>query len=79
MISSMSKKGDCWDNAVSESFSKTLKNECVFYKNYTTRAEAKKDIVNYIEMFYNSNRLHSYLGYVAPRQFEENNNLKNVV
>ena len=73
----MSKKGDCWDNAF-ESFFGTLKNGCVFYKNYTTRAETKKDIVDYIEMFYNSSRLHSYLGYVSPRQFEENNSLKNV-
>lgn len=70
-ISSMSRKGDCWDNAVAESFFGTLKTERVSWRSYQTREEAKRDIVDYLEMFYNSKRLHSYLGYVSPRQFEE--------
>lgn len=70
-ISSMSRKGDCWDNAVAESFFGTLKTERISWRSYQTREEAKRDIVDYLEMFYNSKRLHSYLGYVSPRQFEE--------
>ena len=71
MISSMSRKGNCWDNAVAESFFGSLKTERVFFSNYKTREEARRDIVDYIEMFYNSNRRHSYLGYVSPKEFEE--------
>jgi putative transposase len=71
MISSMSRKGDCWDNSVAESFFGSLKTERVFFSNHRTRDAAKRDIVDYIEMFYNSRRHHSYLGYVSPRQFEE--------
>ena len=66
-IGSMSRKGDCWDNSVSR-----LKDEREFWGNYQTRDEAKKDILNYILMFYNSQRLHSKLGYVSPQQFENN-------
>ena len=69
-ISSMSRKGDCFDNAVAESFFGSLKTERVHFANYQTREEAKLDIVDYIEMFYNSRRFHPYLGYVSPRQFE---------
>lgn len=71
MKSSMSRKGDCWDNAVAESFFGSLKTERVFFTNYKTREEARRDIVDYIEMFYNSNRRHSYLGYLCPKEFEE--------
>jgi len=71
MKSSMSRKGDCWDNAVAESFFGSLKTERVFFTNYKTREEARRDIFDYIEMFYNCKRLHSYLGYVSPRRFEE--------
>ena len=71
MISSMSRKGNCWDNAVAESFFGSLKTERVFFSSYATREEARRDIVDYIEMFYNSNRRHSYLGYVSPKKFEE--------
>lgn len=71
MISSMSRKGDCWDNAVAESFFGSLKTERVFFTNYNTRDEARRDIVDYIEMFYNSKRRHSYLGYLSPREYEE--------
>jgi transposase InsO family protein len=67
---SMSRKGDCWDNAVVESFFGTLKSERIHWRNYQTREEARADIVHYITMFYNSQRLHSYLGYQSPAEFE---------
>jgi transposase InsO family protein len=67
---SMSRKGDCWDNAVVESFFGSLKQERIQWKNYQTRFEAQKDILNYIAMFYNSHRLHSYLGYKSPNDYE---------
>ncbi|GAA3938724.1 hypothetical protein GCM10022277_38550 [Litoribacillus peritrichatus] len=68
---SMSRKGDCWDNAVVESFFGSLKQERVQWKSYQTRYEAQQDILNYISMFYNSQRLHSYLGYKSPNEFEQ--------
>lgn len=68
--SSMSRKGDCWDNAVAESFFGTLKLELVFWEKYITREQAKRSIVDYIEMFYNSNRRHSYLDYISPMEYE---------
>ena len=67
---SMSRKGDCWDNSVVESFFGTLKQERVQWRHYQTRYEAKKDVLEYITMFYNSQRLHSYLGYMSPNQYE---------
>jgi putative transposase len=67
---SMSRKGNCWDNAVAESFFGSLKQEQVQWKNYQTRYEAQQDILSYIAMFYNSNRLHSFLGYTSPNQYE---------
>ena len=69
-IGSMSKKGCCWDNAVAESFFGSLKQERVHWNNYATRYEAQQDILHYITMWYNSNRLHSYLGYRCPNTFE---------
>jgi putative transposase len=68
---SMSRKGDCWENAVAESFFGSLKQELVQWKNYQTRLEAQQDILGYIAMHYNSNRLHSFLGYVSPNQYEK--------
>ena len=76
MKSSMSRKGDCWDNSVAESFFGSLKPERVFDCNYFTREEAKRDVVDYIEMFYNSSRRHSYLGYFSPMEFEKRMALK---
>ncbi len=76
MLSSMSRKGDCWDNSVAESFFGSLKIERVFDSVYRTRAEARRDIVDYIEMFYNSKRRHSYLGYLSPKEFEKRMALK---
>ena len=69
-IGSMSRKGNCWDNAVAESFFGSLKQERVQWRHYQTRYEAQQDILNYISMFYNSYRLHSYLEYANPNQFE---------
>jgi putative transposase len=71
MVCSMSRKGNCWDNAVMESFFGTLKTECVHHQNYQTRAEAQSDIFDYIEVFYNRQRLHSALGYRSPVDFEK--------
>jgi transposase InsO family protein len=70
MLCSMSRKGDCWDNAVAESFFSTLKTERVHHRLYRSRAEARRDIFEYIEVFYNRVRLHSTLGYLSPAQFE---------
>lgn len=69
-VGSMSRKGNCWDNCVAESFFGRLKNERVDWRNYQTRQEAKQDILDYITMFYNNQRLHSSLGYQCPNQFE---------
>ena len=70
MICSMSRKGDCWDNAVMESFYRSLKVECVYLTRYRTREEARRDIFTYIELFYNRVRRHSYLGYLSPEEYE---------
>ena len=70
---SMSRKGNCYDNAMVESFFHTLKVELVHRKKYSTRLEAKQDIEKYILEFYNSRRRHSSLDYVSPNQYEENN------
>ena len=69
MICSMSRKGNCWDNAPSESWFNSLKNERVHGRRYATRAEATADIFEYIEVFYNRKRRHSTLGYKSPTQF----------
>jgi len=66
----MSRKGNCWDNAVAERFFGSLKQEQVQWRNYQTRFEARQDTLNYISMFYNAYRLHSYIGYMSPNQFE---------
>ena len=71
IIGSMSRKGDCWDNAVVESFFGSLKQERVQWRHYQTRFEAQQDILDYITMFYNSRRLHSYLGYMSPNDYEK--------
>jgi len=70
ILQSMSRKGNCWDNAVSESFFHTLKTELVHHQRYQTRAEAKQDIFEYIEVFYNRERLHSANDYVSPVDYE---------
>lgn len=67
---SMSRKGNCYDNAVMESFFATLKQELVYHRQYQTRKEAKQDIFEYIQVWYNRKRRHSSLGYFSPEQFE---------
>jgi putative transposase len=69
-ICSMSRKGNCWDNAVAESFFKIIKSELTYHCTYSTRQEARDSIFEYIEAFYNSKRLHSSIGYLSPMQFE---------
>ena len=71
VICSMSRKGNCWDNACVESFFGSLKTERVKDKIYGSFEDAKKDIFNYIEMFYNRKRRHKTLGYVSPVVYEE--------
>jgi transposase InsO family protein len=68
---SMSGKGECLDNAVAERFFGSLKREWTSHRSYGTRQEARDDIIAYIEMFYNSTRKHSYLGYVSPNEYEK--------
>ncbi len=68
---SMSRKGECLDNAVAESFFGTLKTEWVDDQDYKTRTEAKESLFQYIELFYNRRRRHSHLGYKSPVQFEQ--------
>ena len=70
MQQSMSGRGDCWDNAVMESFWSTLKTELVNHEAYATHDQARASIFEYIEVFYNRKRLHSSLGYVSPEAFE---------
>ncbi len=70
MIPSMSRKGNCYDNAVAESFFSTLKNELVHHQTYHTREEASRDIFAFIEGFYNRQRLHQSLGYLSSLAFE---------
>src|SRR5262245_27723902 len=67
---SMSGVAQCWDNAPVESFFASLKKELVHHEKYTTRAEARASIFEYVEVFYNRARLHSSLGYLSPEQFE---------
>jgi putative transposase len=70
MRCSMSRKGDCLDNAVAERFFGSLKRERTAHCQYATRQEARDDVIDYIEMFYNSTRQHSYLGYISPNEYE---------
>lgn len=70
IVSSMSGKGDCWDNAPVESFFATLKKELVYRERYATREQAKVSLFDYIEVFYNRIRIHSALGYMSPLQYE---------
>jgi len=69
-IGSMSRLGNCWDNSVAESFFGSLKQERCQWRHYQTRYAAQQDILQYIVVFYNSYRLHSYLGYKSPNQYE---------
>jgi len=70
IVCSMSRRGDCWDNAVAESFFATLKVELVHDATWATRATARTDLFEYLELFYNGQRRHSALGFLSPRAFE---------
>ena len=70
IVCSMSRRGDCWDNAVAESFFATLKVELVHDATWATRAAARTELFEYLELFYNGQRRHSALGYLSPRAFE---------
>jgi transposase InsO family protein len=70
LVASMSRKGDCWDNAVAESFFATLRAELVDHANYLTHDAAKLSIGEYIDCFYNIERRHSFLDYINPIEFE---------
>ena len=67
----MSRSGDCWDNAAMESFFSSLKSERTSRRNYQTRDEARADVFDYIERFYNPRRRHSTLGYLSPVDYEK--------
>jgi transposase InsO family protein len=71
IVSSMSRSGHCLDNAVAERFFRTLKTECLLNWRTMPAEDVKHDIVDYIEMFYNSDRLHSFTGYCSPNEFEK--------
>ena len=76
---SMSRKGNCWDNAVAESFFKTLKVELIYHEDFKSIEQAKLAVFEYIEIWYNRKRLHSSLGYKTPVEVEiEFNKMKNV-
>ena len=70
IVCSMSRKGDCYDNAAMESFWATLKTELVHHEHYATHEQARASVFEYIEVFYNRKRLHSSLGYMSPETFE---------
>ena len=70
IVCSMSRRGDCWDNAVAESFFSTLDIECARGEVFASRAVARREILEYILRFYNPTRLHSFLGYRSPMEFE---------
>lgn len=71
VVSSMSRRGNCYDNAPTESYFATLKRELVYRSNYTSHAEAKQDIFEYIEVWYNRQRKHSSIGYMSPVEYEQ--------
>jgi transposase InsO family protein len=71
VIQSMSRKGDCWDNAVAESFFKTLKTEWIYRNKYATKKQATVSVFEYIETWYNTQRSHSSLNYLSPQEFGE--------
>ncbi len=75
---SMSRRGNCYDNAVAESFFKTLKKELIRKQVFHTREVTASKIFEYIEMFYNSKRRHSYLNYLSPNEFEKRYNLESL-
>jgi putative transposase len=71
LVQSMSGKGNCYDNAITETFFHTLKTELIYWERFETREEARRKIFDYIEVWYNRQRLHSHLGYSTPVEFEQ--------
>jgi putative transposase len=71
-VQSMSRKGNCWDNAVAESFFHTLKTQLIYHRKFQDQGEAEQSIFNYIEIYYNRRRRHSTIGYQSPAMFESN-------
>lgn len=71
LVQSMSRKGNCWDNAVAESFFHLLKTELVYHARWQDHLDSYHDLFEYLEIFYNRERLHSTLGYLTPAQFEQ--------
>lgn len=71
MVCSMSRKGNCYDNACAETFFSSIKCELLYQKKYSTREEARKDIFWYIEIYYNRKRIHQALGYLTPEEFKK--------
>lgn len=78
IIRSMSRKGNCWDNAVAESFFKTLKAECIYQNKFVDKDQAAILIFEYIETWYNRRRMHSALGYMSPEEFGRKTNEQNI-
>lgn len=78
VIRSMSRKGNCWDNAVAESFFKTLKTECIYQNKFANKALAALVVFEYIEAWYNRKRLHSALGFMSPEEFGRTLNKQNI-
>jgi putative transposase len=72
LVPSMSRKADCYDNAVAESFFSTLKNELIYARRFKSHDEAKSEVFKFIEIFYNRQRLHQTLGYITPEMMEQN-------
>ena len=73
---SMGSRGDCWDNAVAETFFATLKKELVYRRSWSTRAELREEVFDYIEIFYNATRRHSTLGMLSPIRYEQRHSLE---
>jgi putative transposase len=78
IIRSMSRKGNCWDNAVAESFFKTLKTECIYQNRFVTKEHAAIVVFEYIETWYNRKRLHSALDYTSPEEYGQKLNKQNI-
>lgn len=76
MKCSMSRKGNCWDNAVMESFYRSIKTELIYHEDFDTREEARRAIFEYIEVFYNRVRRHSTLGYLSPTEYESRSSVE---
>lgn len=71
MLSSMSRKANCWDNACAESIFSTIKRELVYRRTFVSHAEARHELFDYIEVFYNRQRRHSHINYLSPEEFEK--------